>query len=61
MGQWEGVKRVLAGGYSHIDNLAVINTRTARNFSDAQGRLPFHLSTTKYQVFGGEAWGFRHV
>ncbi|XP_063870824.1 glutamate receptor-like [Scylla paramamosain] len=55
----EGMMRVLEGNFAYIDNYYFIKTLVSTYYTDRTGYTPVHISTTRYPLFGGNAWAFR--
>ncbi|XP_069190333.1 uncharacterized protein [Procambarus clarkii] len=57
----EATKRVLAGRFAYIAFKTDILCDIAPLYVDKYGNTPLYFSTTEYNIFGGNAWGFRQV
>ncbi|XP_045599638.2 uncharacterized protein T25E4.2-like [Procambarus clarkii] len=55
----DAAKRVLAGRFSYIAYKTDILNEIAPLYVDKYGNTPLYFSTTEYNLFGGNAWGFR--
>ncbi|XP_071526275.1 glutamate receptor ionotropic, delta-1-like [Panulirus ornatus] len=55
----EGMRLLTTGGFSYIMKKTRTRTKIAPLYQDRYGNSPFHISTTKYPVFGGNSWGIR--
>ncbi|KAG7162300.1 Glutamate receptor-like 22, partial [Homarus americanus] len=55
----DGLKRVLAGGFSLIVVKMYAKVHAGEIFFDQYGNSPYQLARTEYPIFGGNVWGFR--
>ncbi|KAG7162652.1 glutamate receptor-like [Homarus americanus] len=59
LGASAGLERVLMGKFSFITSKTNLLTDVVSLYADRYGNIPFHISTTHYQIQGGDAWGVR--
>ncbi|XP_069172327.1 probable glutamate receptor [Procambarus clarkii] len=57
--QEDGMRDVLRGHHSLMIDVNIATILIASRYTDSQGYTPFYISTTKYPIFAGNAWGFR--